>query len=173
LFDLTDKMVWSKAVKDTTGLDEYYEKNKQNYLWGERCDAVTYACADATTADAFRKQLKKGKKTENEIIDAMNKTKAGSVVKQNDGRFNHGDNEVVDQSGWKAGISDKNVAYNGKTYVVTVKNVLPVMPKTLDEARGVITADYQTYLEKEWIRDLRKKYRVDVNQEVLKTVWQK
>ena len=32
LFDLTDKMVWSKAVKDTTGLEQFYEKNKNNYI---------------------------------------------------------------------------------------------------------------------------------------------
>ena len=39
LFDLTDKKVWSKAVKDTAGLQQFYEKNKNNYLWEERLDA--------------------------------------------------------------------------------------------------------------------------------------
>jgi len=34
----------------------------------------------------------------------------------------------------------------------------------LNEA-GIITADYQNYLEKEWIRDLRVKYQVVVNRE--------
>ncbi|MFL5752939.1 MAG: peptidylprolyl isomerase, partial [Bacteroidia bacterium] len=33
LFELTDRKVWSKAVKDTSGLKEFYEKNKNNYLW--------------------------------------------------------------------------------------------------------------------------------------------
>ena len=27
--ELTDEMVWSKAVKDTVGLQNYYEANKQ------------------------------------------------------------------------------------------------------------------------------------------------
>ncbi|MEO6302177.1 MAG: peptidylprolyl isomerase, partial [Bacteroidia bacterium] len=44
LFDLTDQKVWSKAVKDTTGLKEFYEKNKNNYLWAERADVTTYKC---------------------------------------------------------------------------------------------------------------------------------
>jgi len=30
------------------------------------------------------------------------------------------------------------------------------MPKSLLEARGLITADYQNYLEKEWLSGLRK-----------------
>jgi peptidyl-prolyl cis-trans isomerase SurA len=172
LFDLTDKMVWTKAVKDSTGLQAFYEKNKNNYLWGERCDATLYGCSDAATADELRKQLKKGKKSEDAIIDALNKAKPNSVVKQS-GRYNHGDSEVIEQAGWKKGISDKNVGYGGKTYVVNIREILPPMPKSLDEARGVVTADYQNYLESEWIRELRNKYPVTVNQEVLKTVWQK
>jgi peptidyl-prolyl cis-trans isomerase SurA len=173
LFDLTDKMVWSKAVKDTAGLQEFYDKSKQNYLWGERCDAIVYACSDDATAISLRKQLVKGKKPANDIVDAMNKTKANSVVVQHDGLFNHGDVEVIEQSGWKTGFSEKPVNYGGKSSIVNIRSIIPVTPKTIDEARGVITADYQTFLEKEWIRELRGKYRVDVNQEVLKTIWQK
>ena len=36
LFELTDKKVWSKAIQDTTGLKEFYEKNKNKYMWDER-----------------------------------------------------------------------------------------------------------------------------------------
>jgi hypothetical protein len=37
----------------------------------------------------------------------------------------------------------------------------------------VITADYQTYLEKEWITNVRAKYPVSVNNEILQTVWKR
>lgn len=173
LFDLTDKMVWSKAVKDSAGLQAFYEKNKQNYLWGERIDAVVYACTDEATATSLRKQLVKGKKSATDIINEMNKAKPGSVTVQNDGRFAHNEIEVIEKSGWKKGYSEKPVNYANKWYIVNVREILPVMPKSLDEARGIITADYQNYLEKEWIRELRNKYRVDVNQQVLETVWKK
>ena len=36
LFDLTDRNVWSKAIKDTVGLKEYYNNNKSNYMWGRK-----------------------------------------------------------------------------------------------------------------------------------------
>jgi len=36
----------------------------------------------------------------------------------------------------------------------------------------LVTADYQEYLEKEWIKALRAKYPVVINQAVLKTVKQ-
>ena len=41
------------------------------------------------------------------------------------------------------------------------------MPKSLQEAKGLVTADYQNYLEKEWIEVLKKKYDYHVNEGVL------
>src|SRR5690606_11129760 len=61
LFDLTDQKVWSKAVKDTAGLREFYEKNKEKYMWGERADVTIYKCIDDKVAKDVRKMLKSGK----------------------------------------------------------------------------------------------------------------
>jgi peptidyl-prolyl cis-trans isomerase SurA len=44
------------------------------------------------------------------------------------------------------------------------------MPKTLDEARGLVTTDYQAWLEKEWIESLKKKYPVTVREDVFSTI---
>ena len=46
LFDLTDKKVWTKAMKDTIGLKGFYDTNKNNYLWQDRADVTLYRCAD-------------------------------------------------------------------------------------------------------------------------------
>ncbi|NTW24046.1 MAG: hypothetical protein HGA37_05050, partial [Lentimicrobium sp.] len=43
-------------------------------------------------------------------------------------------------------------------------------PKKLNEARGIITADYQNFLEKQWIKELRAKYPYEVNAEVLSSI---
>src|SRR5262249_26432514 len=58
LFELTDKKVWSKAVKDTLGLKEYYEKNKSNYMWPERVEATIYTNANAEVAKQTRSLMK-------------------------------------------------------------------------------------------------------------------
>ena len=171
LFDLTDKMVWSKAVKDTIGLQEYYEANKNNYLWGERCDATIYTCANSQVAADFRKQVLKGKKPVVDIISAINK-KTPNAISSREGRYNHGDSEIIESAGWNKGLSAE-VVRNNQIYVVDIKNILKVMPKSLEEAKGVITADFQTYLEKNWIESLRSKYTVQVNEPVLQTMWKK
>jgi peptidyl-prolyl cis-trans isomerase SurA len=50
---------------------------------------------------------------------------------------------------------------------VIVNRVLKESVKKLDEDRGRIIADYQKQLEDEWIKQLRSKYSIIVNQEVL------
>ncbi|MFN0190190.1 MAG: peptidylprolyl isomerase [Bacteroidia bacterium] len=169
LFDLTDKMVWSKAVKDTAGLEVYHEANKNNYKWAERCDVTIYTCADAKVAADLRKGLTKKKKTAAEIVAELNKTNASAVTTR-DGKFGHGENEIVEAAGWKTGLS-ADVAKNNMVHIVDVKSILPPTPKTLEEAKGVVTADYQTYLEKTWLQSLHDKYSVKVNNEVLESMW--
>ncbi|MEI6750912.1 MAG: hypothetical protein WCM93_17305, partial [Bacteroidota bacterium] len=56
---------------------------------------------------------------------------------------------------------------NGATVFVYVRKVLKPVVKELNEARGLITADYQNFLEKEWIASLRAIYPVEVKQDVL------
>ena len=53
--------------------------------------------------------------------------------------------------------------------MVYISKIIPIQNKKLDESKGQITADYQDYLEKQWIEVLRKKYPVKVNQ----AVWSK
>ena len=53
---------------------------------------------------------------------------------------------------------------------VDVEGVVIKNPETYTDVRGVVTNDYQKYLEEKWVKSLRKKYKVKVNKEVLKTV---
>lgn len=172
LFELTDKKVWSKAVKDSTGLQAFYDKNKENYKWGERLDATVYTCANQAIADQtktlVKKAIKKGYNNDEEILSTINKESQLNLQVES-GKFLKGDNKIIDGITWVAGISadiksDKSVVF------VNVHKKLDPMPKSLSEARGLITADYQTYLEKEWMTNLKKKYTVAVNQDVLSTI---
>ncbi|TGE22007.1 peptidylprolyl isomerase [Hymenobacter aquaticus] len=77
--------------------------------------------------------------------------------------FQKGDNKVVDELLDK-GPGTYTVSKDGRYYAVTIDKVLPAGPKTLAEARGQATSDYQNFLEKQWISQLREQYPVKVNQ---------
>lgn len=167
LFELTDQKVWSKAVKDTTGSKEFYEKNKTNYMWDERADASVYTCADDKVAKQVRGLLKK-KKSEKDILAEANKNSQLNLQVETR-LFNKGENEFIDKN-WNPGISLDMKSKDNKTVIVVVNKLLKPEPKSYQDAKGMVTADYQNYLEKEWLETLKKKYPVTIDKNVLSTV---
>lgn len=171
LFDLTDKNVWSKAVKDTTGLKAFYEENKSKYMWENRAEATVYKCANEKVAEEVRKMLKdkaKKKYTNDDILKAINKDSQLNLNIES-GKYSKGDNELVDKIEWKKGLS-VNTTIDKQIVFIDFENIIPPTNKTIAEAKGLITADYQNFLEKQWINTLRSKYQFTVNKEVLATV---
>ncbi len=163
LFDLTDKNVWSKAVKDTTGLKTFYDKNKSNYMWGPRIDATVYTLKSQDAADTVRNFLSTGLSDE-DILKEIN-TDTVKVLTIQSGKFSKKDNPALDKINWKVGTSE-NIKTDDGIVFVTIREVFQPEPKELNEARGLITADYQNYLEIQWIDNLKKKYPVVVYKEV-------
>ena len=171
LFELTDKKVWSKAIQDTIGLQDFYEKNKNNYMWDKRLDASIYTCNDATIAKKARKLaagVLNGKLSETDLLKKIN-TDSVEVLTIEHKKFLKGENPLIDSVAWEKGIS-KNFIDNNKTIFIVVNKVVDPEPKLLKEAKGIITADYQSYLEKEWIDELRKKYPYTVNKDVFESL---
>jgi peptidyl-prolyl cis-trans isomerase SurA len=164
LFDLTDKNVWSKAVKDTTGLKEFFEKNKGNYMWESRIDASVYIAKDPDILTKARNFLSTGLSDDN-ILKEINADTGKSLTIES-GKFQRADNPYLEKIKWEAGLSP-TIKSDTASAFVNVRAVLKPEPKQLNDARGLITADYQNFLEKEWIRDLKKKYPVVVHREVL------
>ncbi len=165
LFDLTDQKVWTKAVKDTTGLKAFYEQNRNNYMWDTRLEASIYSLKDPKLSQKVRNFIKDGL-TEQSILKEINGDSL-KILAVETGKFSKKDNKYIDAVAWVPGISNDIKADSGIVVIVNVKKVLKPEPKTLNEARGLITADYQNYLEKLWIQELRQKYPVTVNREVL------
>ena len=166
LFDLTDQKVWSMAVRDTVGLKAYHESHRGNYMWEKRLNASIYKIIepDKVNLDSVRAFIATGA-TPEEVLSKFNHEKEKNIAVKS-GDFQKNDNPSLTSVKWKKGIS-QTVFEDGLPIIVNVYKVLKATPKTLDEARGLITADYQNYLEDQWISELKEKYTVTVNQEVL------
>jgi peptidyl-prolyl cis-trans isomerase SurA len=168
LFDLTDQKVWSKAVKDTIGLEQYYEKNKNNYMWETRLDASIITVKDPSVTKSLKKLLKKGASDE-QILSKFNIDSVQKVTIEHK-KFLKGENVILDGIEWKPGTSDLIPLADTANVLVVVHRVVAPEPKLLDEIRGAMTADYQNYLEAAWISELRAKYPVIVNREVFNSI---
>ena len=166
LFELTDQMVWSKAVKDTAGLEEYYGQHKFDFMYPVRYDADIFTCANAGVAKQVRSMLKKGK-TAAEAATAVNQKDSAAVVVES-GLFAKEEKPVLKEVSLPGLTAD--IAQDGKTVFANLKKVVQPEPKPLEEAKGLVTAAYQDQLEKDWIKDLRAKYTVRVDQDVLYSI---
>ena len=158
-------MVWSKAIKDTTGLKKFYKKNKSNYKWDNRIQATLITSMNREDAGKALDLINNGMKPE-ELSDILVNDKALDI-KIIDKKFAKGENELVDKVEWKTGVSHLVYGDDGIAGFLIINELISPEPKSLSEARGLITADYQNYLEKYWIKELKRKYTVKVNKDVL------
>jgi len=166
LFNLTDEKVWTKAVKDTVGLQEYFNNNRDKYVWGERVDATIFKLKDDSVAEQVVTIINQYD-NDGDIAKAIYNDSIKSVRLVPD-IFEKGDDKYIDMVEWKVGLSDAiNSDVEELTVFVKINEIIPPQQKELDEARGLVTADYQTYLEKEWIEQLKERYPVNINNDVL------
>ena len=172
LFDLTNTKVWTKAVEDTVGLQNFFTANNSNYRWENRVDASVYSCIDLATAIRVKRAIHKkhrGNITDAEILTETN-TDAPLSLQINTKKFVKGESEYVDAVDWELGIAADIKTNDGSYIIVDIHEVLASGLKELNETRGKVISDYQNTLELEWIASLQEKYKVSINNEVLYTL---
>lgn len=175
LFNITDKMVWTKAVEDSAGLEKFYEKNKNDYMWDTRYKSLIVQAKDKKITKKLYKYMKK---QENLCWDSLFKEftekDSAAVTKVVRGKFEKGDKPLIDKivAGNKKlkKVGDVYISKNKENNQVTYIEQLAPEVKKLDEARGLVTADYQNKLEKEWLEKLHNKYEIQVHDDVLKSL---
>jgi peptidyl-prolyl cis-trans isomerase SurA len=162
LFKLMDKEVWEKSKKDTTGLRNFYNNNKEKYLWNKRIEAIVVTCENKQTAKKIRKQLKS-----NITIEKLKNMEINPVFSE--GLYELSDKEFPDKYEPHLGVS-KVFKHNNQFVVVKgLKEVLPKQ-KSFDEVKGKVINDYQSKIENDFMIYLSKKYKVVINQNTLKSL---
>ena len=167
LFDLMEKEIWEKAKTDTVGLQKFYNDHKMEHLWKNRVEATILS---STKMDMIKKALALlKKKTEPQKIKEKLNVDAIINVMANTGVFEEGSDALPKATKYEVGISD--IFKEGEYYfVLKVDKLLPAGVKTLEECKGKIINDYQQYLEKGWVDDLKQEFTVKINKDVFEKV---
>ena len=162
---MTDK-VWNKGIKDTTGLKEYFAKNNNKYAWGQRYDAYVYECKTQDIANQVSAMLMKSDTVSSKTILAKINKESELNLKVKTGKLEVDNTPYLKGQPLKTGVNSP-YKYDDKYYVVKVKEVISPAPKTLAEAKGPATSDYQAYLEQQWLAEIAAKHPIKVYKEVL------
>jgi peptidyl-prolyl cis-trans isomerase SurA len=166
LFDLMQDKIWEGAKNDSIGLQEFYNSNKQNYIWPDRIEGSVARSTDVKFVKKVRKYWAKNQSNQT-ISEVLNKDQQNVIF--SNGELELGHPTLPKGIEFKTGLS-KVIEENSNFYVVNITAVKPTSPKTFEEAKGQLVADYQIELESRWINELRDKFKVNINQDVLAKV---
>jgi peptidyl-prolyl cis-trans isomerase SurA len=170
LYEVSNQHVWDKAAQDEEGLARYFKKNKAKYKWDEpRFKGMAFHVKDPADVQAVKDCVKK--LSFDKWADKLRTTfNSDSVlrIRVEKGIFKKGDNALVDSIVFKKDTTVTKL----KDYPIddVYGKVLKKRPEDYTDVRGLVVADYQEALEKEWVAQLRRKYLFTVNKEVLETV---
>jgi len=163
LFNIMEEKIWKFAAEDTLGLQNFYQKNKKKFNWEERFKGLIITCKNIETREEAEKYFEANMPVQ-EIEDLLNKEE--QAIKNESGAWEKGTNSTVDYFVWDG---TKPSEINPELTFIR-GDLIPPEPKTLNEARGLYISEYQNFLEKTWLKELRKKYKVKVNRKLLKSI---
>ncbi|MDE5634931.1 MAG: hypothetical protein K2I52_01320, partial [Muribaculaceae bacterium] len=165
LFDISDRNVWSRAKEDTEGLDKWFKSHRDRYTWESPKfkSYIIFATNDSilNVANSFLA----GNKVDGKDLANTLRQLCGREIRVERVIAAKGENAIVDY----LGFNGEKPAPTGKwiSYTAYQPAIIEAPAEVADE-RGAITADYQTYLEQAWIKDMRSRHKIKVNKKVLK-----
>ncbi len=173
LFEAIKINVWDKASLDSAGLEKFYAGHKDKYKWDDRAVVTFYALSDSAKTQIADLREFASKKDPQKVLKKFNEKKDAVSFRQE--TVERGKNPVVDQLGFEDGKESANEINRADKSVnfLKIEKIIPKTNKSLREARGYVVADYQDYLEKEWIKELQNAYKLNVNRDVLNTIVKK
>ena len=169
LYEICSREVWSKAAKNETGIENYFKTHRKRYKWDKlRFKGIAYRTKNASDVKAVKECVKNipFEKWTDRLKKTFNNDSILRIQVEK-GIFREGDNALVDREVFKKDTIV--VEMKGYPYMSVFGKKLKA-PQDYIDVRGLVLADYQEELEKEWLQKLRRKYPIVVNKEVLATV---
>jgi len=170
LFALTEKLVWKKAIEDTLGLQDFYNRNKNRFTAGERFRIREYRSTDSSKLTEVQLHLLTGK-SHTEIDSLVNSSSALNLRIQT---------VVLDPAhpdlpkSWAQSepVAPGPIRKRDKQFVIQqYVEKLPAGVKSFEEARSECITAYQDELEKNWNAQLEMQYPAIVHENVFKALF--
>ncbi len=169
LFEISNREVWEKAARDTTGLNDYFRANISRYAWEQPRfkSYIIFAASDSLLAAAlnYADTLGDISTTSPTAFTAAMRDHFGRDVRVERVIASRGENPITDYLAFGGSKPDAEQAGRWVAYA-PYKGHLITVPEEPADVRGAAITDYQSELERRWVQSLRTKYRVKVNYEV-------
>lgn len=170
LYNISNQEVWERAAKDTTGLEKYFAEHRADYTWKapKFKGYIIFATNDSvqTEVKAFTDSLDAaGADFTREALVKMIDKRFGRDAKVERVLAAKGDNAITDYLAFD-GPKPENQKMRWQSYYAYRGRIID-QPEDAFDVRGQVTTDYQALLEKEWVKNLHKRFPVKINRKVL------
>ena len=166
LYEVSLNKVWNKAAQDTEGLEKYFNAHRSEYTWTEPHVKGILVQAANDSVGALVKERLSALTDKSDLTDVRKEFQRQAKIDKV--LVKKGDNAMVDNlmfGGEEAQPTDSRYT----VYFLYDQRTLDA-PEEAADVRGKVTGDYQNLLEKEWISDLKSRYKVKVNEKELKKI---
>ncbi|MDE6272798.1 MAG: peptidyl-prolyl cis-trans isomerase [Muribaculaceae bacterium] len=166
LYESSVKNVWNRAGQDKEGLESFFQSHRDDYKWVEpRAKGILVQAKNDSVANAIAQRFAELPKAE--AVSRLKKEFKGEATVDRI-LMAKGQNALVDALMFGEGNATPSNS-NFTTALILDGRVLTA-PEEVEDVKGQVTSDYQEALEEEWISALRKKYPVEIDRKVLKSV---
>ncbi len=167
LYEISLRNVWDKAAKDTEGLNRYFAEHRGDFSWSEpRVKGFLVKAESDSLANAVRLRMQQlGTDT---LVKTI-RSEFGMPVSIDRILVKKGDNQIVDYLVFNESQGDAPFVQGYPAYFVYDIRTLKE-PEELNDVKGLVTSAYQDQLEQDWIRDLKQRYPIVVNEKELKKI---
>ncbi len=170
LYEICKREVWDPAAKDTAALEQYFKKHKKNYAWDKpRFRGMVFHVAKPEDVALVKKALK-GVDESLWAQTVKERFNADSVTVRTEHKlFVLGENAFVDSLVFKTNAA-KTKPRKGYPYSGVIGKTIKKGPQRWTDVSGQVVSDYQALCDESFAEELRKRYDVEVYDDVLKTV---
>lgn len=165
-FEIMQREVWNKAQTDSAALLSLYEKNKAQYSWQPSADAVIFFSSDQTTAKSLADELKKNPAGWKALAEKLSEKVVADSARYEWAQLPGNNGKDAPKAGTITPLN-VNQTDNTASFAYIIKVYPQPGPRSFNDARGLVMNDYQVLLEEQWIKELRKKYPVTIDEKVL------
>lgn len=167
LFEVMEREVWNKTTEDSIGLYSFYNTHTKNYSAPERASVWVIESTNSENLEKVVNNFKWNKNMSFEnALKAQLEPQVFSALKIAKRTYQREDLPNFAQN-WK-----EHVLLNqpSEKRVYAIEEIIPKGVYRLEEIKGLIMADYQNWLEKDWVKSLRKASKIEIDTKVLKQI---
>jgi hypothetical protein len=126
-----------------------------------------YTCKDLSVLNRVKRKLRRGFVGQ-KLLNDINKSSSLNLSMIDD-VFAHGDNSLVDKLIFDVAfdsINQDDFIVTNENSIMYIDSLLPASYKSLEDVKGLVISDYQSFLEKKWLSKLEKKHEIVINNEL-------